>query len=205
MTFGTLGIAAGGTNSTTALNNNRIMVSSGGAIVEAGALANGQLLIGSTGAAPVAAAITAGAGISVTNGAGTITIASAAGGSGKEAFSVVSSISSGTQSGFIGEMNGNSSEDMTGSPMPFACTPKTLYVKLTDPVTGTGATAVFGLRKNYAAPASQLTCTISTGSTTCNAAGTGTAYVAGDLWDISYTSNSTVGLNKANIAFECDY
>ncbi len=68
-------IANGGTNSTTALNNNRIMVSAGGAIVEAAALTNGQLLIGSTGAAPVAANITAGTGISVTNGAGTITIA----------------------------------------------------------------------------------------------------------------------------------
>lgn len=73
---GTLGIANGGTNSTTALNNNRIMVSSGGAIVEAAALTDGQLLIGSTGAAPVAANITAGAGITVTNGPGTITISS---------------------------------------------------------------------------------------------------------------------------------
>jgi hypothetical protein len=73
-------IANGGTNSTTALNNNRIMVSSGGAIVEAAALTNGQLLIGSTGAAPVAATLTAGTGISITNGAGSITIASTASG-----------------------------------------------------------------------------------------------------------------------------
>lgn len=73
---GILPIANGGTNSGTALNNNRIMVSSGGAIVEAAALTNGQLLIGSTGAAPVAANITAGSGITVTNGAGSITIAS---------------------------------------------------------------------------------------------------------------------------------
>jgi hypothetical protein len=72
---GTLPIARGGTNSAVALNNNRIMVSSGGAVVEAGALTNGQLLIGSTGAAPVAAAITAGSGITVTNGVGSITIA----------------------------------------------------------------------------------------------------------------------------------
>jgi hypothetical protein len=72
---GILPIANGGTNSTTALNNNRIMVSSGGAIVEAAALTNGQLLIGSTGAAPVATSLTAGTGISVTNGAGTITVA----------------------------------------------------------------------------------------------------------------------------------
>jgi len=50
------------------------MVSSGGAIAEAGALTNGQLLIGSTGAAPVAANITAGSGITVTNGAGSIQI-----------------------------------------------------------------------------------------------------------------------------------
>ena len=72
---GILPITNGGTNSSTALNNNRIMVSSGGAIVEATALTNGQLLIGSTGAAPVAAAITAGTGITVTNGAGSITVA----------------------------------------------------------------------------------------------------------------------------------
>jgi trimeric autotransporter adhesin len=75
LTAGTLPIARGGTNSATALNNNRLMVSSGGAIVEAAALTNGQLLIGSTGAAPVGAALTAGSGISITNGAGSISIA----------------------------------------------------------------------------------------------------------------------------------
>jgi len=71
-----LPIARGGTNSGTSLSNNRIMVSSGGAIVEAAALTNGQLLIGSTSAAPVAANITVGAlaSLTVTNGAGSITI-----------------------------------------------------------------------------------------------------------------------------------
>lgn len=72
---GILPVANGGTNSSTALNNNRIMVSSGGQIVESAALTNGQLLIGSTGAAPVVAAITPGTGITVTPGAGSITIA----------------------------------------------------------------------------------------------------------------------------------
>jgi hypothetical protein len=75
ITTGALPVARGGTNSGTALNNNRIMVSSGGAIVEAAALTNGQLLIGSTGSAPVAAAITGTANqVIVTNGAGTITL-----------------------------------------------------------------------------------------------------------------------------------
>lgn len=71
-----LPIARGGTNSGTALNNNRIMVSSGGTIVEAAALTNGQLLIGSTGAAPVAAVINVGAlaSLTVALGAGSITI-----------------------------------------------------------------------------------------------------------------------------------
>lgn len=73
---GALPINRGGTNSATALNSNRIMVSSGGAIVEAAALTNGQLLVGSTGASPVAATLTAGSGITITNGAGTISIAS---------------------------------------------------------------------------------------------------------------------------------
>jgi hypothetical protein len=72
---GILPIANGGTNSTTALNNNRIIVSNTGSIIEAAALVNGALLVGSTGLAPVAATITAGTGISVTNGAGSITIA----------------------------------------------------------------------------------------------------------------------------------
>ena len=72
---GTLPIANGGTNSSSALNNNRIMVSSGGTISEAAALTNGQLLIGSTSAAPVAATLTAGNGIAITNAAGAITIA----------------------------------------------------------------------------------------------------------------------------------
>lgn len=76
-----LPIANGGTNSITALNNNRIMVSSGGSIVEAAALTNGQLLIGSTGSAPVAANITAGAGVSISNTAGGITISASSVGS----------------------------------------------------------------------------------------------------------------------------
>ncbi len=73
---GVLPIINGGTNSSTAVNNNRIMVSSGGSIVEAAALTNGQLLIGSTGAAPVATTLSAGIGIAITNVAGSITIAS---------------------------------------------------------------------------------------------------------------------------------
>lgn len=73
---GVLPVSNGGTNSSTALSNNRVMVSSGGAIVEAAGLTNGQLLIGSTGAAPVAAALTAGSNITITNGAGSITITS---------------------------------------------------------------------------------------------------------------------------------
>jgi hypothetical protein len=77
---GTLPVASGGTNSSVALNNNRIMVSSGGAIVEAAALTNGQIFIGSTGAAPVAASLTAGTGITITPGAGTITIANSGAG-----------------------------------------------------------------------------------------------------------------------------
>lgn len=72
---GTLPIANGGTNSSAALNNNRIMVSSSGQIVEAAALTNGQLLIGSTGAAPVAANVTGTTNqVIVTNGAGSITL-----------------------------------------------------------------------------------------------------------------------------------
>ena len=73
---GTLAISQGGTNSGTALNNNRLMVSSGGAITEAAALTNGQVFVGSAGNAPVAATLATGAngGVTVTNGAGTITL-----------------------------------------------------------------------------------------------------------------------------------
>jgi len=72
---GTLPVAHGGTGSSTALNNNRVMVSSGGAIVEGPALLDGQVLIGSTGSAPVAAGITGTANrVNVTTGAGSITI-----------------------------------------------------------------------------------------------------------------------------------
>lgn len=72
---GTLPVARGGTNSATALNNNRIMISSGGAIVERAAMTNGQLLIGSTNAAPVAATLTGTTNqVTVTGGAGTITL-----------------------------------------------------------------------------------------------------------------------------------
>jgi hypothetical protein len=87
---GVLPVANGGTNSSTALNNNRVMVSSGGAVVEAAALSNGQILIGSTGAAPVAASLTAGTNITITPGAGTITIAASGGGGGGSASSIES-------------------------------------------------------------------------------------------------------------------
>ena len=52
------------------------MVSSSGAIVEAGAMTNGQLLIGSTSVAPVIAALTGTTNdeVIVTNGAGSITL-----------------------------------------------------------------------------------------------------------------------------------
>jgi hypothetical protein len=71
---GTLPVANGGTNSATALNNDRMMVSSAGKIVEATAMTNGQVVIGSTGAAPVVASITASGGAVVTPGAGTLAI-----------------------------------------------------------------------------------------------------------------------------------
>ncbi len=71
---GTLPIARGGTNSATTLNNNRVIVSSGGALVEAAALSNGQILIGGSGA-PTAATITGTTNqVTVTNGNGSITV-----------------------------------------------------------------------------------------------------------------------------------
>ena len=71
---GILPVGNGGTNSGAALNNDRLMVSQGGAIVEAPALTNGELLIGATGGMPVAANITQGAnqGVVITNGSGSI-------------------------------------------------------------------------------------------------------------------------------------
>jgi hypothetical protein len=72
---GILPVANGGTNSASALSNNRIMVSSGGAIVEGSPLADGQVYIGSSGNAPQAAFITGSSNrIIVTNGAGSITL-----------------------------------------------------------------------------------------------------------------------------------
>ena len=73
---GVVPVANGGTNSSTALNDNRIIVSSGGAIVEAAALTDGQLLIGSTGATPVGAALNGTSNqITITNTAGSVTLA----------------------------------------------------------------------------------------------------------------------------------
>ncbi|MFN7729740.1 MAG: beta strand repeat-containing protein [Bdellovibrio sp.] len=75
LTLNTVPINRGGTNSTTALTNNQIMVSSGGAIIEGGVMTNGQLLIGSTGLAPVVGSIAGTANrITVTPGAGSITL-----------------------------------------------------------------------------------------------------------------------------------
>lgn len=72
-TTGLLGIDQGGTNSSTALTNNRLIWSAGGSIVEAKALTNGQMFIGSTGSAPVPAIIAGTANqISVVTGAGSL-------------------------------------------------------------------------------------------------------------------------------------
>lgn len=56
---GTLPIARGGTNSTAALNNNRVMQSSGGAIVEAAAITASRALASDANGIPVASATTA--------------------------------------------------------------------------------------------------------------------------------------------------
>ena len=56
---GTLPIANGGTNSSTALNNNRVMISSGSAIVEAAAITVDRALISNANGVPVASSITA--------------------------------------------------------------------------------------------------------------------------------------------------
>lgn len=56
---GTLPIANGGTNSTTALNNNRFIVSSGGAIVEHGAITASRALTSDANGLPAASATTA--------------------------------------------------------------------------------------------------------------------------------------------------
>jgi len=70
-----LTIASGGTNSSTALNNNSPMISSGGKIVEAGTMTNGQLLIGSTGSTPVLATLhSSDSSVTITNGAGSINL-----------------------------------------------------------------------------------------------------------------------------------
>ncbi|RPI68605.1 MAG: hypothetical protein EHM43_04390 [Ignavibacteriae bacterium] len=67
ITSGILPIARGGTNSGVPLNNNRIMISSGGAIVESSPIAAQQILIGTgAGTLPSPGTITAGPGISVT-------------------------------------------------------------------------------------------------------------------------------------------
>jgi len=55
---GTLPVANGGTNSATALNNNRVMTSSGGAIVEAAAITATRALVSNASGIPVASTIT---------------------------------------------------------------------------------------------------------------------------------------------------
>ena len=77
LTSGVLPIARGGTASGTALNNNRIMISSNGCILEAGAMANGTLLIGTgPNSPPIVAALTAGDNVDIVNSAGRIVISS---------------------------------------------------------------------------------------------------------------------------------
>jgi hypothetical protein len=56
---GVLPVARGGTSSTTALNNNRVMVSNAGAIVEAAAIAANTALMSDANGIPVASSVTA--------------------------------------------------------------------------------------------------------------------------------------------------
>ncbi|MGZ3771816.1 MAG: beta strand repeat-containing protein [Bdellovibrio sp.] len=58
LTSGTLPIARGGTNSSTALNNNRVMASVGGAIVEAAAITASRALISDVNGIPTQSAVT---------------------------------------------------------------------------------------------------------------------------------------------------
>lgn len=67
-----LPVAKGGTNSNTALNNNRIMHSWADSVLERPAMTNGQLIIGSTGTTPNNATLTGSGNILITNGAGSI-------------------------------------------------------------------------------------------------------------------------------------
>jgi hypothetical protein len=55
---GVLSVALGGTNSSTALNNNRVMVSSGGKIVEASALTGNKALASNASGIPVVTSVT---------------------------------------------------------------------------------------------------------------------------------------------------
>ncbi|NUN05692.1 MAG: tail fiber domain-containing protein, partial [Bdellovibrio sp.] len=58
ITTGTLSIARGGTNSNTALSNNRVMISNGGAIVESAAITANRALASNANGLPVASAVT---------------------------------------------------------------------------------------------------------------------------------------------------
>lgn len=58
ITAGTLGVANGGTNSSTALNNNRVMISSSSAIVEASAITAARALISDANGIPTHSAVT---------------------------------------------------------------------------------------------------------------------------------------------------
>ena len=57
--IGTIPVANGGTNSSTALNNNRVMVSSSGAIVEAAAITANSALVSNGSGIPVASSVSA--------------------------------------------------------------------------------------------------------------------------------------------------
>ena len=74
-TIGILPISKGGTNNSATLNNNRFMISSGGAISEAVVLTDGQIFVGVTSSTPIAKTIAGTANqISVTNGTSAITL-----------------------------------------------------------------------------------------------------------------------------------
>jgi len=69
-----ISVEQGGTNNNEPLNNDRVVGTDDGKIVERDAMTNGQLIIGSTGSAPVNAQLTAGLNTLINNGPGSITV-----------------------------------------------------------------------------------------------------------------------------------
>lgn len=89
----------------------------------------------------------------------------------------------------IGSDSGHATESSRQQNLPRAGTVSKLYIRTITNVGGTAQTFIATVRKNGAD--TPITCTINTGSNTCNDTSNSVSFAAGDLFSVKYVTSAT--------------